>query len=391
MSPVRAAIAIVDHLKGGHHPSYLRLWQAAMERHGFDAHVLSQETVHGVAAHRMHTIHQRHATALAGRHDALGSWSLWRETVRWLTTVERTIGRRFDALALPYADPWVLHNLPSWIVDRTIRRPWTGLLFHSPPVLLERAERFGLGALACRTAAALAVFEELPGLKRWPNTLPCGAPYPLPDVCEPFTEASRERGRTMRQRWPLLAAGRAVVACVGRIARRKNIPALLRAVDTWGGPNRPFVVVAGEPAEADLGEEWSAIRGWFTHADRGQLLEGRLDDESFDACLSNADVVWGCYQNFAGSSNMIAKAAQAGAAVLVNPGGAASGMAARCTHVVVADDRSDVLLAESLRACVYRHSRMSSEDRASLRRRFGPEALNEALLPVAAALRRRMP
>ena len=381
-------VAVIDHFDGGHHPTYLRLWRASLDAHGLVAHIISPRAVSGVPCNRTHLIPRSRSQVLAKDRGSLAPIRLWMSTNQWIDQVENSCGQRVDAVVLPYADPWILHNTPRWILDRFITRPWAGLLFRCPATILRRADRFGLSGIASRRGAAIAMLDGLLAGQAWPKSLPIGQPIELPDIAETISEQSVARSRTLRREFAVHAGDRPIIACVGRITRRKNILALLRAVDRWSGANRPFVVLAGETAEHDLGDHAPILRAWFNIPANGWARWNRLDDQEFNAIIAAADMVWACYSDFSGSSNMIAKAAQCRVSVLVNPGGAAGAIAVGCAHACIADTTSEETLRRSIAECATRHKALLPAESESLRARFGVGALHRSLQPLAEALHR---
>ena len=225
-------------------------------------------------------------------------------------------------------------------------------------------------------------------MQDWPNSLPASTLIPLPDVAEPMSETSANRAKVLRIECDSSAGKRPVIACVGRVARRKNVGGLLRALDSWVGVDRPFVLLAGECSESDLGDDAEFIRDWFLDPSHGHAQWGRVDDDDFDSYIAAADMVWACYSNFDGSSNMLAKAAQCGTCVLVNPGGAAAVVARSCAHAEVADTSGGDGLRRSIVRCLERVANVSSHEFDELRVRFGPAAHCGAIEPLTVALHR---
>jgi hypothetical protein len=385
---MRPSVAIVDHLDGGHHPSYLRLWQHSLEAHGFNAYIVSPKLVRGVPTDRTHLIPQVRLQVLAADTGQLAAVRFWQETNRWIFDLEKGHGLQVESLAFPYGNPWILNNIPYWMLDRVNSRPWIGLLFNCPKTMLRRAHWFGLSGIASRRAAAVAAFEGLSGLDNWPASLSAGPLIQMPDVAEPMSATSAGRAKVLHAEWKSASGNRPLIACVGRITRRKNVVSLLRAIDSWVGPDRPFVLLAGECAEFDLGDQAKFIRDWFRNPSHGRAQWGRIDDDEFDSYVSAVNMVWACYSNFDGSSNMIAKAAQCESCVLVNPFGAAAVVAQKCAHVEVAEATDDDGLRRSIQKCIERSSKVSKDEFKRLQERFGVTALHNAIKPLTSALLR---
>lgn len=232
------------------------------------------------------------------RERARRRWSLLSNLLARLKTTSSSESVVF----FPYLDD-LSHPNPQ-----SLGLPWAGLYLNSDlmrksPGFTRRAEISFFRKAAPKYIATLdeLLADQLP---EWPVDIPL---ISFPDVTDtappyltPTVEAALQRAR-----------GRPIVALLGHLTPRKGVSRLIELSQHPAAQNL-FFLFAGEAEAMRLSRPnleflHQASVGAIPNA---HALLGRIQEESvFNGLVSGADVIYACYEDFSGSSNLLTKAA----------------------------------------------------------------------------------
>lgn len=206
-----------------------------------------------------------------------------------------------DLVYFPCLDDILPTLAPMSLFNRLLPYTWSGLLVQSalPPhkpgmpdvrPFLRSSYCRGIGVLNEYSIDALKAFQ--PDICRLPDIADLSEPnntYPLL--------------HTLRQR----ANGRKIISLLGSIGTRKGISLLLSTIP-FLPEEEYFFLIAGKSWLTDM--QTRELRGFERTCTNCLFsLEHIPDEACFNALVAACDVLFAAYRNFAGSSNLLTKAA----------------------------------------------------------------------------------
>lgn len=197
-------------------------------------------------------------------------------------------------------------------LDRDMRMPWAGILFH-PALPDGDAEAY----FSTRQGRG-AVFLVPSAVGRYAEALPNLAFHAVPDVADgslPDTEPAIVRD--VRDR----AAGRKIVLLAGSITPHKGVMTFVDLIER-ADPTRFFFVLAGEVHWESFAADALRLEAiWRNPPEHLYVHEGYIADErDYNALLATCDVLYAVYRNFQSSSNSLTKASIFRKPILVSAG-----------------------------------------------------------------------
>jgi hypothetical protein len=332
-APPAKTVALIDFLWVGHHPSFFRLYCAALLERGLrvvafcprpeevrqwepeacrTGRLEAQEFTDEVHLHRW----KRKVRQLAVRHRFQQSA---RRLAAWEAQAGQPIGLAFFACLYDGVSP-------LGGADAVFPYRWTAMLLDSGSVRLPAGPRrwwrdrsfHPLAIFRARNCVSLATLDEFirDALERR-----TGKPvFALPDTVDdrPPLRADLPLAGAIRER----AGARAIIGSFGQFARRKGALNFLRLAqacrdEPW------FFVWVGELEQGTFSSaEWNWLNEFLASRPANCLVEfGRVAEEAdFNALVALSQVIYLCYRGHPGSSNMVGKAAALDKLVLVSDG-----------------------------------------------------------------------
>jgi glycosyltransferase involved in cell wall biosynthesis len=232
------------------------------------------------------------------------------------------LGVRPELVFFPYLDDMLEPALRAADIDRALGgHPWAGIFMEASDLrdpMRERRIVDRLPLLRGTSCVSVGVLDEavvnmlcvaLPD--KQVTFVPDIADSSLPDNAPPQIEQLQRRAR-----------GRQVVGLLGHLTEVKNLGLFLE-IATQPAQQDLFFLVAGQFEPLGVNP---AVRRKLEEAAAGRwenvlALPQRLGSEGdFNALVASVDVLFAVYRDFTRSSNMLAKAAQAGRPILVADG-----------------------------------------------------------------------
>lgn len=238
------------------------------------------------------------------------------EKLAWIRFVAKSIrsaGVEPDLVIHTWLDYCLTPGLTANMMDLLFPYRWSGLWFH--PWYLRRKQKYSAfrrgpfsshSALLSRNCTGVGILDE--GIEEKLRQRLGGKPIIVfPDVADPAPPNPRyPPAREIRER----AGGRKIIALVGILERRKGMRNLIevarRSTDRdW------FFVFAGKLQPHTFRPE--EIRDIYNFIDTKPSncyfsLERIPSESDFNAVIDTADVLYGVYENFLSSSNLLTKA-----------------------------------------------------------------------------------
>ena len=333
-------IAHIEWSWSGHHPTYFVNHAAAMARIGLRvvpycaqpeefearlrdlqfeaavaANILPAERIHGPASSSFRPARYR------GYYDA---WKFFGALGRRLRARERALGAKIDLVF--FGGIYDKQFRYFRFAERAFGFPCAGMYiqgrhFHMPgspipygnglpcPDKVFASRLFqGIGVL---DAAVVAPLRQLSGGKRV---------VVFPDVTHEQKVSEGHEAFGLARKVKAFAAGRPIVALAGHLQWTKGFADFTAAAGRQELQHVVFLLAGGlnwsevsDEQRRQLQTAWERGANIFTHLQS-------LPEESMNAVLSSADVIWAAYRSFPNNSNILTKAALLEKPVLVSDG-----------------------------------------------------------------------
>ncbi len=150
--------------------------------------------------------------------------------------------------------------------------------------------------------------------------------YALPDVADTSDLASAADADVAVSPFAdyirRLAAGRRIIGCYGQFSKRKGAREFIMTAECCRDEPWFFVWVGEDERASFPARERRQINAYLAaEASNSYIRLGRIEREAdYNALVRQADILFLCYRNHPGSSNMLGKAAAFGKPVLVTGG-----------------------------------------------------------------------
>ncbi|MFN6271296.1 MAG: glycosyltransferase family 1 protein [Microcystis sp.] len=316
-------IALVDSIRGGHHPTYFKIFAKTLLELGHEVIALSpepEEVSQWVASHcpelasNFHSfeLHEPSPSQFSCRRLQARAMAVacWQRVAQSIQEISSKLGKAPDITFFAWLDTY-LGLIPA-ITDPIFPYPWSGLYFQPgylriPPKL--RWMRHGilnpLSVLKSPHCPVVAVLDE--GIA---DKLQQKLNKPVVVLTDITDESPPDMDFEIVKKIRAKAAGRKIVGLLGSLDRRKGTLTLLevsqQVSDRW------FFVFAGRLAEpaftaAELAKIEEIVKA---NPDNCFFYWNSIPDGSgFNAVVQVCDVLYAAYENFPYSSNILTKAA----------------------------------------------------------------------------------
>ena len=324
-------VALVDPYWSGHHPMYVRLFSRALLDLGHAVVALCpnpdavREQLGDTGGAWRGVAFRFPEEPIYYRLDPRARRQQIRRLARLgaaLDAVEAGPGPTCDLVFLCYLDPFLGPGLSARSFARRLGRPFSGLYFQ-PWHLRMRTQwlwaRVGPldrdRVLRAPSCLAVGVLDEgiagVLGRRLRGASVVC-----FPDLTESGSDAETPTVRMVREK----ARGRRVVGLVGSVDRRKGLVPIIHLCKEL--PDIFFLVVGRVVREAFAGRERAAVEDFLATPPENALVIDRFieSDREFNGLVGACDLLWGVYQEFSHSSNLLGKAAALHVPVLVADG-----------------------------------------------------------------------
>jgi hypothetical protein len=229
-----------------------------------------------------------------------------------------------DLVILPYLDVFVSHGLLPQLLDRAFPFNWYGIYFQPQWTRINTAKHlkrptclFETAAVQSKHCRGLGILDE--GVThlfadKHGRTVDC-----FPDfIYPPIQEHASKLGEQVRAR----AGNRTIVSFLGSLQSRKGFEAFLRLLDA-ADPQCHYFLIAGKftpncfPVE--VLNRWEQLKK--NPPENVMIHDGAIeDDQDYYDLFRQSDVIWGAYENWPHSSNVLTLAAALKKPILVNEG-----------------------------------------------------------------------
>ena len=231
-----------------------------------------------------------------------------------------------DLVFLAWLDNYLnCRFIPAWLVDKCFPFFWSGLYFH--PRHHRKKPRFPLGInlesliAKSRFARSVAILDA--GIIKKVQGLINEKPvFVFPDFSDETPASDKIH---LAEAIKAKAGNRQIIGMLGGLTRRKGVLTLVRIANQYARKDW-FFVFAGllqEHRHTYTENEWQELMSFFSESqDNCFFYLNRIpDDAQFNELVKTCDVIFGVYEDFLHSSNLVTKAANYGVQVLVNSGG----------------------------------------------------------------------
>jgi len=335
-------IVIVDGAWSGHHAMYAKVIVEILLEAGYRVSILCPEP-NEMEDWASHLVLSKEIHFSAWHFTNRKSWS-WRKRLIarrlvpplecllcWLNLAQilkkaiKSVGKP-DLVFLAWLDNYLqCRFIPARLVDKLFPYFWSGLYFH--PSHHRKTPRFPLGiymeslVAKSRFARSLAILDA--GIIKEVQAIMNQKPvFVFPDFSDEtppsdeyhLAEAIKAKG-----------GGRKIIGVLGGLTRRKGVLTLARIANQFARQDW-FFVFAGllhEHRNTYPENEWQELISFFSKPQHNCYfyLNRIPNDAQFNELVRTCDVIFGVYDAFLHSSNLVTKAATYGVLVLVNSGG----------------------------------------------------------------------
>ena len=331
-------IALLDPFWTGHHSSYLKLFSKTLLSLDHNVMVLCSnpseinswaEAICDKNQGRLHVfeIHEPKGSScpVLRIQMALDSLLWWRFAARAIKKAQSETGCRPDLVFFPWMDSCLGRFQNHHIIDRIFPYNWSGLYFHPLHLRMKLPWSAANGGLhdydeslrsdRCRSVAILD--EGVADILQ--QKLPDKPVVIFPDVAD---ATQPDLNSPIVQEVIAKARGRKIISLIGGLAKRKGMLTLLETAQRPEAKDWFFMFAGHLSEESFDANDLLMIR--YIASDPPQNCYFHFDfiphEAQFNALVKASDILFGCYENFPHSSNLLAKAAIFEKHVIVSKG-----------------------------------------------------------------------
>ncbi|CAA6696230.1 MULTISPECIES: glycosyltransferase [unclassified Lentimonas] len=227
-----------------------------------------------------------------------------------------------DLVILPYLDAFVSKGLFSQLLNRVFSFPWYGIFFQPQWTRINTVKRskrpsflFETVAVQSKHCQGIGILDE--GVLHLVEQKHGRSVDSFPDFIYPPIEVhSSELGQRVKDN----ANRRKVISFVGTIQSRKGFESFLRLMDT-ADPSKYYFLIAGKFTPncfpTTVIERWETLKE--APPENVTVFNGSIeDDQDYYDLFRQSDVIWGAYEDWPHSSNVLTLSAAFNTPLLVS-------------------------------------------------------------------------
>jgi len=331
-------IALVDHLDGGHHLAFMRLFAQALLELGHEVWVFYPypdavrgwvDTNHPNLTNNISyfeiSLNDQPANKWFGRFtDAIRALRLWQQVGQQIKQAERLSSKKVDLVFFNWMDSFLANYLPLTIHRLVFKYRWSGLYFHPyhlrlEPESLNRRARFSskdylFTSPRCESVALHDAYIS----EKFSKRLNGRKVIIFPEVAD---DTSPDPNNELALSIKRYAKGRTIVGLIGLVAY-KGLSTLIQVANI-AESNRYYFLISGNlNIQKYTKDQQEIIQDYLKKSPENSFiylknLEEGLEFNSIFNCL---DIPFIAYDNFISSSNNLTKAAQLRKKVVASKG-----------------------------------------------------------------------
>ncbi len=312
-------IVIFDHLTGGHHHAFIRLFTKYLLKLNYRVLLLYQEAnmvaeefiISGVKSDTILPynilITEKKTSRLGRFNEAYRSYQLWKSTKHAIAKASLTYEVKVDQVFIAWLDTFIANYLPYQLVDIVFPYQWAGLFFHpwylfdSPGTRISISSRDSV--LRSKRMLSVAIHDEFiePTLSqrigRKAVVFPEIADSTPPD--EDFELAQEIKKRKV---------GRLAIGIIG-LAKRKGVIGFIRLAQLADLNKYCFFMAGPIPKHDFSNEDKMLIDGFIRNLPENVYYHPDYIEEGakINAVINALDILYVVYDNFKSSSNFNTK------------------------------------------------------------------------------------